>query len=255
MPISFLPPSSSSSSNSRFHFRPHPLGDECVRESLHVFFGQRHANVGTLRQAFPQYQFLRLKQTHSSLVHRVSHRDPDFAIAGDAAWTQERGLSLCSITADCMPVFIYSPEPLAVASIHAGWRGVAHQIVVKTMASMATEGIDLRACQFFLGPHILRQSFEVENSVRDEILHSLTKENLTKDNITTDLFTPLNSARSLVDLSAVVAAQIESSGGRRENIHRHLADTKTNLLYHSFRRDRDSAGRQISFAVLRAATE
>ena len=90
-----------------------------------------------------------------------------------------------------------------------------------------------------MGPHILQESFEIQSDVLKLLEKStdLSSENwATKDK---------NSY--FVDLSKVLLAQIQSIGVPTGSVEKCLFDTKTNLKFHSHRRDRELSGRQISF--------
>lgn len=84
----------------------------------------------------------------------------------DALMTQESGCCLCISTADCMPVLLYDRRNVAVAAVHAGWRGTVNRILFHTLRKMqarfGTRGEDLIAC---IGPGISLPAFEVGEEV------------------------------------------------------------------------------------------
>ena len=57
----------------------------------------------------------------------------------DAIFTRERGVCIGVSTADCIPVLLYDETSGAVAAIHAGWRGTASAIGLKTVEAMVRE--------------------------------------------------------------------------------------------------------------------
>jgi hypothetical protein len=57
----------------------------------------------------------------------------------DAIITNEHGLILSVMTADCVPVVLYDSTKGIVAAIHAGWRGTASGIVQKTAQKMIND--------------------------------------------------------------------------------------------------------------------
>ncbi|MEN0058533.1 MAG: peptidoglycan editing factor PgeF [Bdellovibrio sp.] len=222
-------------------------GQELETPEITLLFGNKEAQWSSLRAAYPHYEFVRLKQIHSDAI--VESTDPllDPPVIADAHFTSRVRLALCVITADCMPVFFYDPVRRAVAGIHAGWRGVASRIVPKTLLQLQTEGSEMRDLRVFIGPHIQRSSFEVENDVRDLILSSLGPLSPSERNSYIDV---LESSKVRVDLGAVVRAQLQQHHILAEHIQTFPADTMTDPQYHSYRRDRDKSGRQISFICL-----
>ena len=54
----------------------------------------------------------------------------------DALITNCNNVMLCIKTADCIPVLLYDPVMKVAAAIHAGWRGTAAHITLKTVKEM-----------------------------------------------------------------------------------------------------------------------
>ena len=84
------------------------------------------------------------RQTHSDIVRVVSrincngclHRNyPEC----DALVTNDAGVALTVFTADCTPLLFHDPVTGAVGAAHAGWRGTASAIGVKTVEAMVRE--------------------------------------------------------------------------------------------------------------------
>ena len=67
------------------------------------------------------------KQIHSATALPAR---AGFCGEGDALYTEEAGLALSVITADCVPVLVAGPGGLA--AIHAGWRGIVSRILETT---------------------------------------------------------------------------------------------------------------------------
>ncbi len=54
----------------------------------------------------------------------------------DAIITRERGLALTMRFADCVPIVFFDPVRRAIGLAHAGWRGVAGNVVAATVAAL-----------------------------------------------------------------------------------------------------------------------
>ncbi len=85
-----------------------------------------------------------VRQTHSTAIHRVGGEHVldlarRAALEGDGLMTNEPGVLLGILTADCVPVTIVDPLRRTVAAFHAGWRGTVEQIVEQGVARMEKE--------------------------------------------------------------------------------------------------------------------
>ncbi|MGI9160160.1 MAG: peptidoglycan editing factor PgeF [Saprospiraceae bacterium] len=104
------------------------------------------------------------KQVHGvEVLHALR---PGFYSGYDALITQQPGLVLAVGIADCAPVLVYDPRHRAVAAIHAGWRGMAGEIILRALTQMralfGTSGSD---CLAYIGPCIDACAFEVGEEV------------------------------------------------------------------------------------------
>lgn len=54
----------------------------------------------------------------------------------DGLVTDEQGICLMVLSADCVPVLLYDPSQQVIAAVHAGWRGTAARIAAKAVAVM-----------------------------------------------------------------------------------------------------------------------
>src|SRR5690606_40833358 len=75
----------------------------------------------------------------------------------DAQFTHEKGLACAVLTADCLPVLFCAADGSQVAAAHAGWRGLAAGVLLKTLQQFA----DPEQVLVYLGPAISAGHFEV----------------------------------------------------------------------------------------------
>lgn len=227
---------------------PHALGDFFEDMDVVVFFGNRHSTRDALETAFPQYRFIAVKQTHSDIVVASPYMgEPPEA---DAHFSRENGVALCIRTADCIPVLIFEPRSRTIAAIHAGWRGVENEIILKTCDRLSADGLDLSGAYAWIGPHIGSQSFEVGKDVALQLEQRFQRVAGHSD-IATSLLPHENSEKARVNLTAIARAQLLSRGFARLNIQEFAIDTVTSIAHESHRRDREKAGRQTSFIALK----
>lgn len=109
-------------------------------------------------------QPLWLNQVHGTAVQQDAYPVLDCA---DAAVTQELGLPLAIMTADCLPVLFASRDGSVIGAAHAGWRGLAGGVLEATVEKLAVAPTTLLA---WLGPCIGAGAFEVGSEVREAFI-------------------------------------------------------------------------------------
>jgi YfiH family protein len=95
----------------------------------------------------------------------------------DALITNEKGLCIAVMSADCVPILLWDTRNEAVAAVHSGWRGTAARILEKTLhrmhAEFGTTGSDLVAG---IGPSVSQASYEVGEEVTEAMHAAFGKE-------------------------------------------------------------------------------
>lgn len=206
-------------------FQETDLGFEYRTSCYLVFFGKKNSSIENLQDRYRDFTFKSLHQVHGNdLLHTTLQSENN--LKADAHWTNERNLALISKSADCMPVLGFDSKNNRALAIHAGWRGVQSQIIPKSLKILDS------SWDLFIGPHILQNSFEIQ----DDCFQLL--------NASTNLNSDEWYKNSCADLYKIVLSQINIAP-----FSTLLIDTKSDLRFHSFRRDRDKAGRQNNFIV------
>jgi YfiH family protein len=181
---------------------------------------------GTRTSPRSQAGMASLKQIHSAAV-LVADR-ADLCGEGDALITNKGGLVVSVRTADCYPILLADPVSRAVAAVHAGWRGTAALIVRETLSRMRDEfGTKPANVIAAIGPGIGVCCYEVGEEVARH-------------------FGRPTAGR--IDLAKANHHQLQEAGVPLEHIHANGACTFCEARrFHSYRRDKDAAGRMISF--------
>jgi len=110
-----------------------------------------------------------VRQFHSNLVVRVGRADAQRLLPrrADGMMTDEPGILLTVLTADCIPVLVADPKRRVVAAFHAGWRGTVKRIVETGVGRMRLEfgsqpedlvaaiGPGVGACCYAVGEEVL----------------------------------------------------------------------------------------------------
>jgi YfiH family protein len=100
------------------------------------------------------------RQVHGTLVRRAQAGDR--GEHADGLWTDEPGVPMVAMSADCLPVAIAranGDEP-ALAILHVGWRGLADSIVASGVDALgggrlaAAIGPGIGPCCYEVGPEV-----------------------------------------------------------------------------------------------------
>ena len=121
-------------------------------------------------------KLMRVKQVHGNAV-RILKRGAIDAGAhsqkpdGDAIVSNEPGLALAVVVADCVPILLCDPVGGAAAAIHAGWRGTCARIASTAVETMQREfGTDPRDLVAAIGPSAGPDDYEVSEELRTAFL-------------------------------------------------------------------------------------
>jgi YfiH family protein len=103
-------------------------------------------------------------QHHSATVHRAEAGRK--GVEGDGLWTDEPGIPMTALTADCLPIAIVRTHGAPrLALLHAGWRGLLAGIVEAGAGAIC--GPDGGALRGIVGPAIGPCCSEVGDEVAE----------------------------------------------------------------------------------------
>lgn len=219
-----------------------PFGLQFQSSHYTIFFGNTHFGPNEYTQNFSEFELRTIKQIHGN---EVVLSTPS-TVEADGHFTAQANLALQIKTADCLPIFIIDPAQEHIMGLHAGWRGVANQISVKGITRLMELGGRPDTFQVVIGPHIRRKSFEVDEPCFVELIDAVP---IGHHHLVQSYYEQIGSQKYRVDLEQILLAQLESAGVSAQNIHRAPIDTVTDVNWHSHRRDRERAGRNLSFIV------
>lgn len=103
-----------------------------------------------------------LRQVHGARCIRATGQTVGGVPEADAAWTDQPGLALAVLTADCVPVVLGAPAAGVVAVAHAGWRGLVGGVLEALLAELPVPARELVA---WLGPAIGPADYQVDEPV------------------------------------------------------------------------------------------
>ncbi len=185
-------------------------------------FGTRDSDIPALFSG----ALATVKQVHSAVCLPAAGRS---GVLGEAdALIENRPGSVVAVkTADCIPILLADERLRAVAAVHAGWRGTAAHIAPGAVASLhqhfGTAPADLHAA---IGPGIGPCCYEVGPDVSAQFGLA---------------------GRVPLDLAAENRRQLVNSGIPAGRIYVSGLCTMCGREFHSFRRDKEAAGRMYSF--------
>ena len=108
-----------------------------------------------------------LGQEHTNIVFCANANNGSAHLVepiADASFTTQPSIVCAIQTADCLPILLCDCSGTAVATVHAGWRGMTVGIIEETIKAMKIPSTQLLA---WLGPAIGPNVYEVGNEVRD----------------------------------------------------------------------------------------
>ena len=188
-------------------------------------FGDRHS-------VYPE-QITTAHQIHSCIVLELAGTGGDRIADGDGLVTGQPGMLVGVRTADCVPILLVDRVRRVVSAVHAGWRGtavgIAGEAVLRMQEKFGTRPEDVLAA---IGPSIGGCCYEVGADVARHF-----------GTWVPDLEQTATPAR--VDLKTVNRLQLEQLG--LQNVWVSQNCTYCCSDFYSFRREKEQAGRMISY--------
>jgi len=164
-----------------------------------------------------------LSQVHGATVVKADHASS--AIMADASWTNEPGIALAVLVADCLPVLFADRLGRVVAAAHAGWRGLASGVLEATLAALPVAASDMVA---FLGPSIGASRFQVGADVFDAFTNA--------DRHAREHFVAEQEGKWLCDLHGLARQRLLALGV--EVVGAPLCTFELSQQFYSYRRDK-----------------
>jgi len=112
-------------------------------------------------------KFIIPTQTHTNTCKIITSATKQEELENvDAVITNEKGILIAVMSADCVPILLYDQEKQVVAAVHAGWRGTVAEILKKTVETMQHSfGSNTTSIIAGIGPSISDEVYEVGEEV------------------------------------------------------------------------------------------
>lgn len=204
-------------------------------KDIHAFFTTRYTDEDTLFGKMQPNRVIRPVQTHSANVEITDDRNeyPDT----DGLILHTKNDIICLKFADCTPLIFYDKTKKIAAVSHAGWRGTAQKIAVKTAEKMINEFESKRDDIIaVIGPAISKCCYEVSDEVKELLLKTVkNSDNLYNENN--------------VDLKGINARQLQEIGINKIDICPYCTSCNNDLFY-SYRKENGTTKRHKAVVML-----
>lgn len=190
-------------------------------------------------------------QVHGTRVYKAGETDKGkgFEIKSDIAETDgllttAPGVTMVTLHADCVPVFLFEPGIKAAALLHSGWKGTLRNIVSSALSEMKKlPGFDPKRLVALTGPSIGHCCFEV-----DEDVYALFREKYNDS----EFYNSMPHKKWNIDLKGIIKRELADEGLDERNIHDSGLCTKCRRdLFFSHRGDMGRTGSMAAFMQIR----
>lgn len=174
----------------------------------------------------PNDALLTIHQTHSADVAIITDPEQDIG-PGDGMVTNQPGIALGILTADCQPVLFSDPQAGVVGAAHAGWRGALDGVLEATLDAMETLGAKRANIRAAIGPTISQRAYEVGPEFLDDFM--------VEDMDNTRFFTNGQGDRYMFDLPSYGLHRLRQAGVGEAEWIRHCTYSDPDRFF-SYRR-------------------
>ncbi len=185
-----------------------------------------------------------LEQLHSDKVIRLTTENKTQSFKADAAYTTEKNIICCVMTADCLPVLFCNKQVNWVAAAHAGWKGIANGIL-KNVVNLYLQqpGSKLEDLRVWIGPAISGKAYQVGGDVKQAFIQ--------QDSILQKAFTEQDEQHDLLNSAYAARLQLINHGLTEQQIStENFCTYEDSERFFSYRRDGVKTGRMASMIWL-----
>jgi YfiH family protein len=170
-------------------------------------------------------------QVHKTrIVHVTRQTTKEDLMETDALITNEKGICIAVMSADCVPILLFDRRNKIVAAVHSGWRGTVAKILELTLKEMktvyGTRGEHVIAA---IGPSVSQDSYEVGAEVVEAVVNAFGTSN--------ELMLPQSNQKAKLDLWKANKVQLLDFGVDQASIEiSDLCTVKNNTNFFSARK-------------------
>lgn len=174
----------------------------------------------------PLDHLMGVHQIHSADVITVTQASTDKPKA-DGLVTDQPGVALSVLSADCQPVLFCDPKARVIGATHAGWKGALSGVLEATVDAMEALGAARADIRAVIGPSISQRAYEVGPEFYDDFV--------AKDAEFARFFAQGDGDRMMFDLPALGLHRLRQAGVGQAEWTRHCTYSDPERFY-SYRR-------------------
>lgn len=221
----------------------------------------RNREIAASAAGFPLDGWTYAEQVHGSEVARIDRNRKgrgnrsltEVIETADAMISNEPGIFLALVYADCVPLYFFDPAHRAAGIAHAGWKGTAAGIAAKTVKAMAQQfGTRPEHLQAAIGPSIGACCYEVDRRVLEGMNNALPGMDLEEKHIAEKK----SAKKWMLNLKEMNRQIMIKAGILSSHIELSNRCTSCNAdLFFSHRRDQGKTGRMQAWIGILENTE
>lgn len=165
----------------------------------------------------------------------------------DGIITNEKNIMLCTVEADCTPVYILDKVNKAIGMVHSGWRGTVNKIAINAIKLMQEHyGTKLSDLMVHLGPAICGNCYDVGLELKDEFRKLLSEDKVEK------IFKEKKdeNGKFLLDVSEGLRLSLIDFGIKENQITRNEHCTYHSGIFNSWRLEKDKTRQMLTTIML-----
>jgi YfiH family protein len=167
----------------------------------------------------------------------------------DAVVSEEIGVRIAVVTADCLPILLAGDRGRVVAAVHAGWRGLADGVISACLAALRERLGKSERVAAVIGPHIGKCCYEVDGPVLGAFEERFSE-------ILPRALRQTRPGHARLDLGLLAREALRAEGVESDWIGFLEGDCTAcdAERFHSYRRDGSETGRLVHFIAAGAST-
>ena len=199
----------------------------------------KNLNFVAKTMAVKRDKLVLMHQTHSNKVIEIKKHNCKKKIVADAMITKLKDLTICVVTADCVPIIIYDIKNEIIGCIHAGWKGAFCGIIDNTIKRIKKLNSNNKIYAG-VGPCIGEKSYEVDIKFYKKFLSKSRKNKI--------YFKHKNETKKLFNLRKFVTDKLLKLSVKVDQVNKDTFAEKSNFFSYrrSFKLKQKDYGRCIS---------
>ena len=204
----------------------------------------RNLNIVSKKIGCKKKNLILLNQIHSNKIFYIK-KIKKKKLTGDGLITNQKGIALGILTADCIPILIYDNKQKIIAAIHAGWKGIYRNIVSNVIKFFLKNGSQTKHLYAAIGPCITAKSYEIQKDFKKKFI---------KKDKNSKFFFKKRKNKTYFSLNNYVYYQLKKLGIKNlDIINKNTFDPKNNFFSSrlSIHNKENDYGRNISIIMIK----